>query len=134
MAEAFLKVLGGEKFEVESAGIEVGKLNPYAVRSMAEIGIDISQNRTKNIFEFIRTNRHFDYVITVCDEASAKRCPIYPDFARKLQWSFPDPAFFSGSDDEKMAKIRGVRDQVHDRIVLWLKELDAEASSNSKVP
>jgi len=131
MAEAFLKVLGGEKFEVESAGIEVGKLNPYAVRSMAEIGIDISQNRTKNIFEFIRTNRHFDYVITVCDEASAKRCPIYPGFARKLQWSFPDPAFFTGSDDEKMAKIRVVRDQVRNRIVLWLKELDAEESSNS---
>ena len=134
MAEAFLKVLGGERFEVESAGLEVGELNPYAVRSMAELGIDISRNRTKNVFEFIRASRHFEYVITVCDEASAERCPVFPGFTRRLHWSFPDPALFTGSDDEKMAKIRVVRDQVRDRIVLWLKELDAEAASNSKVP
>lgn len=122
MAEAFLKVLGGQRFEVESGGLEDGALNPYAVRCMAEIGIDISQNRAKHIFEFIRASRRFDYVITVCDEASAENCPIFPGFAKRLHWNFPDPALFTGNDDEIMIKTREVRDHIRERMVQWLKE------------
>ncbi|HLP44897.1 MAG TPA: arsenate reductase ArsC [Candidatus Deferrimicrobium sp.] len=129
MAEAFLKAIGGERFEVESAGLEVGTLNPYAVQVMAEIGIDISKNRSKSVFEFIRTGRLFQYVITVCDEASAERCPIFPGFTRRLHWSFPDPALFTGTDEEKMMKTRSVRDQIRDRIARWLEELAVEDSS-----
>jgi arsenate reductase len=133
MAEAFLKAIGGKQYEVESAGLEIGTLNPYAVQSMAEIGMDISQNRSKSVFEFIRISRHFDYVITVCDEASAERCPIFPGFTRRLHWSFPDPALFTGTDEEKMIKTRGVRDQIHERIVRWLEELSSDESSMHKI-
>ncbi len=132
MAEAFLKVLGGERFEVESAGLEIGTLNPFAVQSMAEIGMDISHNHSKGVFEFIRISRRFDYVITVCDETAAERCPIFPGFTRRLHWNFPDPALFTGTDEEKMIKTRLIRDQIHDRIVQWLEELNAEEFSIQK--
>jgi len=133
MAEAFLKAIGGERFEVESAGLEVGTLNPYAVQGMAEIGMDISKNRSKGVFEFIRDGHLFQYVITVCDEASAERCPIFPGFTRRLHWSFPDPALFTGTDEEKMIKTRGVRDQIRERIARWLEELSSDESSMHKL-
>jgi arsenate reductase (thioredoxin) len=124
MAEAFLKAFSRGTIEVESAGLEVGTLNPYAVRCMAEVGIDISKNRSKHIFEFIRASRHFNYVISVCDEANAERCPTFPGIVQRLHWSFPDPAFFTGADEEIMNKTREVRDRICDRIALWLKELE----------
>jgi arsenate reductase len=132
IAEAFLKKIGDGRFQVESAGLEVGTLNPYAVQSMAEIGIDISQNRCKNVFEFIKAGRHFEYVITVCDESTAERCPIFPGFTRRLHWSFHDPASFTGTDEEKMIKTRQVRDQIKERIVQWLEELNPGSSSTQK--
>lgn len=132
MAEAFLKVLGGERFEVESAGLEIGTLNPFVVQSMAEIGMDISHNHSKGVFEFIRISRRFDYVITVCDETAAERCPIFPGFTQRLHWSFPDPALFTGTDEEKMIKTRLIRDQIHNRIVQWLEELTTEEASIQK--
>lgn len=133
MAEVFLKALGGERFEVESAGLEVRTLNPHAVQGMAEMGMDISQNRSKDVFEFIRAGRHFDYVITVCDEADAERCPIFPGFTRRLHWSFPDPALFTGTDEEKMIKTRSVRDQIRERIARWLEVLIVDESSMHKI-
>jgi arsenate reductase (thioredoxin) len=129
MAETFLKTLGGDRFDVESAGLETGELNSYTVRSMAEIGIDISQNRSKNVFDFIRSGRHFEYVITVCDEANAERCPVFPGFAKRLHWNFPDPSGFLGSDEEKMILARDIRDQIRDRVILWLEELATEEVS-----
>jgi len=132
MAEAFLKAMGGSKFAVESAGVEVGSLNPYVVRSMKEIGIDISKNRSKDVFEFIRVSRHFDYVVTVCDEVGAERCPIFPGFTTRLHWNFPDPSTFLGSDDEIMTKIRDVRDRIQDRVVLWIKALSEGESSTGE--
>ena len=78
MAEAYMKKLGGNKFVVESAGLETGTLNPLAVEVMLEDGIDISQNKTKNVFDFFKEGRLYHYVVTVCDEASAAQCPIFP--------------------------------------------------------
>ncbi|MDD5668507.1 MAG: arsenate reductase ArsC, partial [Candidatus Omnitrophica bacterium] len=78
MAEAFLKQKAGDRFEVESAGLEPGELNPLAIEVMREIGIDISQNKTKNVFDFYRQGKHYDFIITVCDESQAQRCPVFP--------------------------------------------------------
>ena len=78
MAEAFVNTFHSDKFIAESAGLEPGILNPLVVKSMAEIGIDISKNETKDVFEFFKDGRRYDYVITVCDEASGQRCPIFP--------------------------------------------------------
>jgi len=116
MAEAFLKQLGGEEFEVESAGLEPGVLNPIVIDVMEEIGIDISSNETKSIFDFFKNGRLFNFVITVCDAAKAERCPIFPGITKRLNWSFADPASFTGTHDEKLAQTRIVREQIKSEV------------------
>src|SRR5476649_94120 len=94
MAEAFLNQICGEEFEAHSAGLEPGKLNPTVVEAMQEIGIDISGNRTKAVFDIIKSGQMFAYVITVCDETSAESCPYFPGQSTRLHWSFPDRPLF----------------------------------------
>jgi arsenate reductase len=112
MAEAYLKMFAGDKFDVESAGLESGKLNPLAVEVMKEDGIDISGNSTKSVFDFYKEGRSYDYVITVCDEANAAKCPIFPGTHKKINWSFPDPSQFTGTHQEKLEQTREVRDKI----------------------
>ena len=121
MAEAFLKKYGGERFEVESAGLEPGKLNPVVVEAMKDAGIDISQNKTKSVFDFYKQGKLYNYVITVCDESQSERCPIFPGIAQKLHWGFSDPSAFAGSQEEKLKKTKEVRDQIEGKIKDWLK-------------
>ena len=122
MAEAFLKKYGSEYFEVESAGLEPGKLNSHVVEVMQEIGIDISMNGTQSVFDLFRQGRFYNAVITVCDEASAERCPIFPGRVKRLAWSFRDPSSFTGSKEEILDQIRIVRDQIKDKIIVFLNE------------
>ena len=122
MAEAFLKLYGGESFEVESAGIEPGTLNPIVVDAMREIGIDISTNRTKDVFDFLKQGRTFHYVITVCDESSGERCPVFPGISQRLHWNFEDPSAFIGLYEEKLAKTRKVRESIKAKILDFVKE------------
>ena len=122
MAEAFLKKYGGDSFEVESAGLEPGKLNPIVIEAMQEIGIDISQNKTKSVFDFYKQGKLYDYVVTVCDESQSERCPIFPGIAQQLHWGFPDPSGFDGSYEEKLNKTKEVRDQIEAKIKDWFKE------------
>jgi len=119
MAEAFLNQICGDKFEAHSAGIEPGKLNPIVVEAMREIGIDISGNKTKSVFDFIKSGQLFSHVITVCDETSAERCPIFPGVTTRLHWGFPDPSALQGSHGEKLAKTREVRDTIKRKIENW---------------
>ncbi|MDD4183171.1 MAG: arsenate reductase ArsC, partial [Candidatus Omnitrophica bacterium] len=84
MAEAYLKQMAGDRFEVESVGLEPGILNPIAVKTMKEIGIDISGNKTKSAFDFYRQGKQYDYVITVCDESQAAKCPVFPGVSQQL--------------------------------------------------
>lgn len=84
MAEAFVNTYHNGKFYAESAGLEPGILNPLVVKSMSEIGIDISHNPTKDVFTFLKEGRIYDYVITVCDEASGQRCPVFPGALKKI--------------------------------------------------
>lgn len=123
IAEAFLKQLAGDRFEVESAGLELGKLNPLAVEVMKKAGIDISRNKTKSAFDFYKQGRLYDYVITVCDESQAQRCPTFPGTAvtKNIHWSFADPAGFQGTPEEKLRKTREVRDKIKQQIEQWLK-------------
>jgi arsenate reductase (thioredoxin) len=125
MAEAFLKKYAGDRFEVESAGLEAGKLNPYVVRAMAEIGIDISRNATKSVWDLFQAGRVFQIVVAVCSKEAAARCPIFPGLSKKFHWPFEDPAALSGSDDEIMAGTRRIRDQIEAAV----KELAADAPS-----
>ncbi len=122
MAEAFLKQMAGDRFEVESAGLGPGKLNPLAVEVMGETGIDISQNKTKSVFDFYKQGKRYDYVITVCDESQAGQCPIFPGAVKQMHWGFDDPSGFQGTWEEKLERTREVRDNIKRRIIEWLNE------------
>src|SRR5271167_1983125 len=104
MAAAFLNAICPDDFFAESAGLEPGTLNPLAVAAMREVGIDISSNETKSAFDLFAAGRHFSYVVTVCDETSAERCPVFPGSALRLHWSFPDPASLQGTWEERLAQ------------------------------
>lgn len=123
MAEAFLNKMGEGKFVAESAGIEPGVLNPLAVESMSQAGIDISQNKTKSVFDLAENNNSYDYVITVCEKEAADRCPVFPGAARKIQWSFNDPSKLTGSDEKKLLKIAEIRDEIKAEVEKFLKSL-----------
>jgi arsenate reductase (thioredoxin) len=116
MAQAFLEKHGEGKFEVESAGLEPGKLNPYVIRAMGEAGIDISHNATKSVFDLFKSGRVFQVVVTVCSKEAAERCPVFPGLSEKHHWPFADPATFKGSDEEIMAGVREVRDQIENAL------------------
>jgi arsenate reductase (thioredoxin) len=123
MAEAFLNQICGKEFEAHSAGLEPGTLNPIVVEAMREIGIDISGNQTKAVFDFVKSTQTFAYVITVCDEASAERCPIFPGVTTRLHWSFSDPSSFQGTKEERLAGTRKVRDTIKRKIEQWCAEM-----------
>lgn len=122
MAEALLRHLGGDRFEAESAGFEPGVLNPLVVSALNEIGIDISKAKTKSVFDLFQQGRSYQYVVTVCDESSSERCPIFPGLVREcMHWSFKDPAAFQGSPEERLAQTRVVRDEIKAKIAEFIK-------------
>jgi arsenate reductase len=113
MAEGYLRYAGGDRFEPLSAGIEPKGLNPLAVETMQEIGIDISHQTSKDVVKLL--GQHIPYVVTVCDNAR-ERCPIFPRTYKFLHWSFEDPAAAQGSHEEKLAVFRRVRDEIAQKI------------------
>jgi arsenate reductase len=123
MAEAFLNQLGGDRFFAESAGIEPGKLNPIVVEAMKDLGIDISANQTKSVFDFYKKGNIYNYVITVCDPEAGERCPLFPGRVTRLHWEFADPSGFPGTQEEKLAKTKMVRDQIKERIQRFIQEV-----------
>ncbi len=121
MAEAFLNHIAGDRFQAESAGMEPGVLNPLAVEVMNEAGIDISRNTTKSVFEKYRDGELFSYVITVC--AEAETCPLFPGLRTEtLHWHFEDPGSFTGTDEEKLAKTRRVRDAIKEKVREFIED------------
>ena len=112
MAEAYLKNLGGDRYTVQSAGLEPGNLNPLAVAVMKEEGIDISGNETNSATEFARSGNSYDYVITVCDEGAAASCPVFPGHHVKLHWNLPDPSVVTGTAAEQMEEVRDIRNKI----------------------
>jgi arsenate reductase len=123
MAEAWLAHTCGEFFEAESAGLEPGKLNPLAVEVMAEAGIDISGKKTQAVFDVFKSGQLFAYVVTVCDESSAEKCPIFPGPTRRLHWSFGDPSQVTGTHEEKLERVRKIRDDIREKIENWCAEV-----------
>lgn len=120
MAEAWLRHLTGDRFEVESAGLEPGKLSPYVVQAMQEVGVDISGHKPKGVSELLEAGHRFDYVIAVCDKEAAERCPIFPGGSQKLHWSFSDPSAAQGDDCAKLRLAARVRDEIKAKIAEWL--------------
>jgi len=122
MAEALLNVIAPDYFQAESAGIEQGSLNQIVVNAMNDIGIDISSNKTKNVQDFIDDKRVYDYIITVCDEARAQRCPVFPGKGKRMHMGFEDPSSFDGNDDKRLEKTIAVRNQIKIKLQQWVQE------------
>jgi arsenate reductase len=125
MAAAWLNDVCGDYFEAESAGLEPGELNPLAVQVMGEVGIDISKNKTQSVFDVFKGGQFFAYVITVCDETSAEKCPIFPGVTNRVHWSFPDPSSLFGTQQERLQGTRKIRDDIRARIEMWCDEMCA---------
>jgi arsenate reductase len=123
MAEAYLNKFGGGRFDVESAGLSPGKLNPNAVAVMLEDGIDMSMNPTKDVFELFKAGRLFHYIITVCDAKNAENCPIFPGVNKKISWDFKDPSSFGGTQEEQLASTRNVRDEIKSAVLYFIEEM-----------
>jgi arsenate reductase len=121
MAETYLTALGGERFEVESAGLEPRPVNPLVVEVMREEGFDLSGSEGRGVFPLFKEGRLYDAVITVCTESEA-RCPIFPGVQRRLHWPFPDPEELKGSAEEKLAGVRAIRDAIRERVASWVEE------------
>ena len=117
MAEGLLRALGGDRFEVHSAGLVATEIRPLAIRAMAERGIDIGGQWSKALASY--DGQLFDTSVTVCDEAK-EACPYFPGAARQLHWSFDDPSAATGSEDEQLAVYRRVRDEIEARIRMEL--------------
>ena len=115
MAEGILKAIGGDEFEVVSAGAKPSYVHPMAIKVMAEIGIDISSQKSKSVAEFV--GQEFDYVITLCGDDAKVICPVFIGKAKeRLHWNFADPAEAQGSEEEVLSVFRTVRDQIRRKI------------------
>ena len=113
MAEGLLRHLAGDCFEAHSAGTEATHVRPLAIRAMDEVGVDISGQESKTLERYLK--EPFDYVITVCDDAN-EACPFFPGARNRLHWSFEEPSQAGGSEEERLAIFRRVRDEIRERI------------------
>jgi arsenate reductase len=128
MAEAFVNQMCAGEFEAESAGLHPGRLNPIVVEAMLEAGIDISGHGTQSVDDVVRSGRSFTHVVTVCSEAEAEGCPYFPGMGERLHWPFPDPSTLTGSDDEKLVRVREIRDLIRAKVAGFCAEACAIAT------
>ena len=122
MAEAFLNKYGQGIFEAESAGLEPGKMNPNVVNVMQEMGIDLRLKTTQGVLELLKKGNSYDAVITVCDGASAEKCPVFPGSGKRIAWSFEDPSSFKGSQEEILQHTREVRDEIEKSVKAFVRD------------
>ena len=129
MAEGWLRHLAGDRFEVASAGVEPGALNPLSIEAMKEVGIDISRHKAEGINQYLGKWPVY-YLIVVCDKA-AQTCPrIWPGARERITWYFDDPSAATGSRENKLKVFRRVRDEIRDKIEDWLAKLPAPAATH----
>ena len=121
-AAALLTKKCGDFFEAQSAGLEPGTINPMVVEALQELGIDISKNKTQRAFDVWKSGQLFQFVITVCSEAEAEGCPIFPGIATVLHWPFDDPSKMRGTYEERLKQTRRIRDQIGAKIDWFCQE------------
>ncbi len=122
MTEEFIRQAAGDRALVTSAGIEPGDLNPIVVELLKEDGINIEGKQTRSVFDLHQRGESFDYVIAVCDKEAAERCPIFPAEKERLHWPFPDPSKAQGTQEEKLAYVRPIRDQIREKTREFVNE------------
>lgn len=112
MAEAFLNALSEGDFQASSAGLEPGNVLPIVVQVMQEVGLDVSGHQPTDVFDLFKQGHLFTHVITVCDAETDAKCPVFPGVAYRVNWPFPDPAEVTGTEEEKLEKVRAIRDRI----------------------
>ena len=117
MAEEYLRKFSDGRIDVTSAGLEPGTLNPDVVHVLADDGIDISSKSTQSVFDLNDAGESFDYVVAVCDKKAAERCPVFPAEKKRLHWPFEDPSSIEGKTDERLERIRSIRDSIRDKVL-----------------
>lgn len=122
MAEAYLKALGGDNYEAESAGFEPTTINPLVVEAMREEGIDLSEKATQSLYDLLKDARFFGVIITVCDRAKEMECPTFPGVAKKLHWELENPEDYTGTDEEKLEKVRSLRDRIKAHVQAFIEQ------------
>jgi len=126
MAEALLRWHAGDHYNVYSAGLEPKGVNPFTIRVMEELGIPMSSHRSKHLTEYVG-KMDFTYLITVCGNAE-ENCPFFPGMGQRLHWGFEDPAAITGSEAEKLAAFRRIRDEIDSTILRWLVQQGIQAA------
>ena len=116
IAEAIVNKKYGDRFVAESAGLNIGKINPLAIRVMNEYGTDISNNQVNSVFDYYKEGRFYSYVITVCSREAEKECPVFPGIRERLNWELENPENFTGTEEEKYQKAIEIRDEIERRI------------------
>ena len=123
MAEALLNEMAGDKIQAESAGLEPKKINPLVIEVMKEAGLDISTMQANSVLEYFKEGRLYNYVITLCGNSGFEQCPVFPGVTQRLHWPFPDPEKLTGTHAEKLAALRKIRDQIKEKINVWITEV-----------
>lgn len=122
IAEAYLKKIGGDRFEVESAGYKPTNLHPLVQKVMEEDGFDLSGNKTQSAWDLFKEGRLFKYVITVCDRAHEEECPLFPKPFVQLNWPYSDPESFIGTEEEKLEQARILRNSIKENVEKFVEE------------
>jgi len=122
MAEAFLNKLGEGEFYAESAGFEPAPLNPYAIQAMKEIGYDIFGNSINIVNDYFLEGRIYHFIVKVCDQVNGQRCPLFPMTRRVIDWNLEDPSSFLGTDEEILAQVRALRDEIKAKVEGFISE------------
>lgn len=122
MAEELLKKLGGDKFEVESAGFTPTAVNPLVIEVMKEEGIDLSEKKTQSVFSLVKAQNFYGFVITVCNRAKESECPIFPGIPKRLHWDLENPEDFTGAEEEKIKKIKQLKEQIKQLVKDFIKQ------------
>lgn len=122
MAEELLMKLGGDKFEVESAGFEPTCINPLVEKVMMEEGIDLAEKKTQSVFSLVKAQNFYGYVITVCDRARESECPTFPGVPKRLHWDLENPEDFTGTEEQKLDKVRKLKDRIKRLVIEFIEE------------
>ncbi|MDK2825951.1 protein tyrosine phosphatase [Methanolobus vulcani] len=124
IAEAYLKKIGGERFEVESAGYKPEPINSLVLKVMEEDGFDLSGSKPQSAWNLFKEGKLYQYIITVCDRAHEEECPLFPKPFLQLHWPYPDPETFTGSEEEKQEQARKLRDSIKKRIEQFVEDIN----------
>ncbi len=122
MAEKLLIKFGGDKFEVESAGFEPTYVNPMVEEVMKKEGIDLAAKKTQSVFSLVKAQNFYGYVITVCDRARESECPTFPGVPKRLHWDLENPEDFTSTEEEKLYKVRMLRDRIKSFVMDFIEE------------